>query len=352
MSDNVEPKYFPAVKNALLEFGRERNIAGWVHVAKHIPGKLYKAQILFDDIRSDIAEKICLTYAEIRQELIDSGTKNDKAGDEALALLTNKLDDILDEYIANPKKEEINQVSQDNKPVSEIYEWELTTFIAGGYADGAFVSKETGLTYTASLQSRGNDPYTLADMIFTLDEIAKTMLASGKFDVNYKVLGKEYKEALESEGSPPSRHYAPDVDSFPDNNLPPSQMKSAQPKNIPANGNKMYEITGIELTESSTGKIGYKFYHAFTDQNGKPQQKSIQPGNAAEYLTNRAEPVLKALGFSADAISEMGIGDKKQVKPENRKVTAEVTQEPNPNKPGQTFTKIVAYHLSDGTVIK
>lgn len=316
MSDNHP--YHDAIVKELESYYAENFPNASKYLAHNIPGKLLKMGILTMDMSKDTAIDKALTYASKRQTAAAKGLKNpgDIAANEMLKVKDEKT---VSETQGYPTYRELPDF-----PIVSFTEVEMPM------PDGSIAI----MNWTV----RG---YTAMDVF---EQWQDFIAMGGK--IRRKVVQEDSYE-----GNTIPKRPRNDLDDYFDN----EPQKPAQPKGNtqPANnGNdaKTYEISGVEVIKSQNNKIGYKFLRTQKDANGNLKQTPIMPGNKAEYRSGTAEVVLKALGFTAEGISALEIGDKKNAK--NRGVMAEYELQDNPQNPAHPVTQVIAYHLPDGKVIK
>jgi hypothetical protein len=337
------PAYVGYCIEQLNDYYAELGITDQKFAVNRIPGKLLKLGLLSADMTPNTAADVCLTYAHTKQSQIKLGTPATKAGDSAAQIMLATKED-------KQVSEQTMELRHDKTSLPIVEKFELTAFI-NDRGSGAIIDKETGLTASLSIQAHTNDPDVLFDAVEYVFAVARKLEATGHYEINPEVLQRDHRSAFyEAKHELSGQRYSEGYQQLPDNNLPPSQG-NAQPKHTSQTESKMLEITGVGLIKSKSGdKIGYKFYKAIKDDKGNIKQEMIMPGGLAEYRPAKAEIVLKALGFSAEVIGSLEAGDQKSVKVKG--IMAECIQEPKNDNSGQTVTKIVAYHLPDGTVVK
>lgn len=344
-TDNLEPVYFAECRKALAAYYTGAGEKGASFLIKNIPGKLYKAGLLYDGIPTADAVDLCTSYAANRSYLIKQGASPDKAGDMA-------LDEMLKPTNETKDKEPMAEPTQHYDPVAA--EYELTVFPR---PDGALLHKASGLALAPTIQIRSNSPdamFYLPQLVEMLMENLTELVNTGHYSINYDALSKDFRRNMESQGLPPKQ--VNDLDNFFGEHPSKAQQGNATPRGNTNQGEirqpaqtqqanqtpNAYtaEIVAVELITSKDGsKEGYKFYKLHDNQR--------KPIGGGEFRSNVSEPVLSALGFTVEDITSMNVGDMKGVK--NKGVKAEYILEPQPD--GKKWTKVTGYIKPDGSRI-
>lgn len=320
------PAYFGVVIEELLDYYEETGLARAQNfLARNIPQKLYRMGLLTDAMTPNQAKDIALTYASKRQALAKQGMKDSEVGDLA-------AQEMLKEKEMPEQTTEKNYDDQGSRAYFPRPE-DMPDFPIVSFTE-VEIPLDNGDVAILNWTVRG---YSVLDV---MDQWADLLNVGGKMRrVVAKPNDQEFSNPVPNKRANPNQQ----LDDYFGTDAPPKLQGDAQPKgNQPTQDSVTVDIVAIEFKPSKEkGTPGFLYYKKTSYQG---VEKVVSIGQKAEYRSTVNEPILKALGFSVESISNMESGDKKNAKNEGVKCVYHLDPQAN----GQKWTVIDGYILPDG----